>query len=41
MKSAISDLSVLVTDDSLTQRQYAKELCQDLGLARSMMRRTA
>ena len=33
MKSAISDLSVLVTDDSLTQRQYAKELCQDLGVS--------
>lgn len=32
MKSAISELSVLVTDDSLTQRQYAKELCQDLGV---------
>ncbi len=33
MKSAISELSVLVTDDSLTQRQYAKELCQDLGVS--------
>lgn len=32
MKSAISELSVLVTDDSLTQRQYAKELCKDLGV---------
>jgi CheY-like chemotaxis protein len=32
MKSVISELSVLVTDDSLTQRQYAKELCQDLGV---------
>lgn len=32
MKSAISELSVLVTDDSLTQRQYAKELCMDLGV---------
>ena len=33
MKSVISELSVLVTDDSLTQRQYAKELCQDLGVS--------
>ncbi len=33
MKSIISELSVLVTDDSLTQRQYAKELCQDLGVS--------
>lgn len=32
MKSVISELSVLVTDDSLTQRQYAKELCNDLGV---------
>lgn len=32
MKSVISDLSILVTDDSLTQRQYAKSLCQDLGV---------
>ena len=32
MKSVISDLSVLVTDDSLTQRQYAKGLCSDLGV---------
>lgn len=32
MKSLISELSVLVTDDSLTQRQYAKELCKDLGV---------
>lgn len=32
MKSAISELSVLVTDDSLTQRQYAKELCKELGV---------
>lgn len=32
MKSVISELSLLVTDDSLTQRQYAKELCQDLGV---------
>lgn len=32
MKSAISELSVLVTDDSLTQRQYAKGLCQELGV---------
>lgn len=32
MKSLISELSVLVTDDSLTQRQYAKELCVDLGV---------
>ncbi len=33
MKSAISELSVLVTDDSLTQRQYAKELCKELGVS--------
>lgn len=32
MKSVIAELSVLVTDDSLTQRQYAKELCQELGV---------
>lgn len=32
MKSAISELSILVTDDSLTQRQYAKELCRNLGV---------
>lgn len=32
MKSVISELSVLVTDDSLTQRQYAKGLCQELGV---------
>ncbi|HSC69521.1 MAG TPA: EAL domain-containing response regulator [Cellvibrio sp.] len=33
MKSVISELSILVTDDSLTQRQYAKELCADLGIS--------
>lgn len=32
MKSVISELRVLVTDDSLTQRQYAKALCQGLGV---------
>lgn len=32
MKSAIGDLSVLVADDSLTQRQHAQEICADLGL---------
>lgn len=32
MKSAISKLSVLVTDDSLTQREYTKTLCQELGV---------
>jgi EAL domain-containing protein (putative c-di-GMP-specific phosphodiesterase class I)/AmiR/NasT family two-component response regulator len=32
MKSVISELSVLVTDDSLTQRQYAKGLCSELGV---------
>ena len=32
MSLVISELSVLVTDDSLTQRQYAKALCQDLGV---------
>lgn len=31
MKVKISDLSILITDDSLTQRLYAKELCKDLG----------
>ena len=33
MSSVISGLSVLVTDDSLTQRQYAKELCKELGVS--------
>lgn len=33
MKPVISELSVLVADDSLTQRQYAKELCQELGVS--------
>ncbi len=32
MNSAISDISVLVTDDSLTQREYTKALCQSLGI---------
>lgn len=32
MKGNIHELSVLVTDDSLTQRQYAQELCRDLGV---------
>nr|WP_324257895.1 EAL domain-containing response regulator [Cellvibrio fontiphilus] len=32
MKSTIKELSVLVTDDSLTQRQYAQDLCRDLGI---------
>lgn len=32
MKSTIKELSVLVTDDSQTQRQYAQELCCDLGV---------
>lgn len=31
-KSAISDLHVLIIDDSPTQRQYAKALCADLGV---------
>ncbi|HTF96759.1 MAG TPA: EAL domain-containing response regulator [Cellvibrio sp.] len=34
MKSTIAELSVLVTDDSLTQRQYATELCKDLGVTK-------
>lgn len=33
MKGNIHELSVLVTDDSLTQRQYAQDLCRDLGIA--------
>lgn len=32
MKSTIKELSVLVTDDSITQRQYAQDLCRDLGV---------
>lgn len=32
MKGNIHELSVLVIDDSLTQRQYAQELCLDLGV---------
>lgn len=32
MKSTIQELSVLVTDDSITQRQYAQDLCRDLGV---------
>lgn len=32
MNPAISDISVLVTDDSLTQREYTKALCQALGV---------
>lgn len=30
MKSTIKELSILVTDDSLTQRQYVQDLCRDL-----------
>ncbi len=33
MKSKIPDLSILVADDSLTQRMYVKELCKDLGVS--------
>lgn len=33
MKSTIKELSVLVTDDSLTQRQYAQDMCRDLGVS--------
>lgn len=33
MKVNISDLSILIADDSATQRLYAKELCKDLGVA--------
>lgn len=32
MKTAIADLSVLITDDSVTQRQYAQALCGELGV---------
>lgn len=32
MKSTISELSVLVTDDSLTQREYTRALCEELGV---------
>lgn len=32
MKEKISDLSILIADDSLTQRLYAKELCKDLSV---------
>ncbi len=32
MKSTIKELSILITDDSLTQRQYAHDLCCDLGI---------
>ena len=33
MKSTIKELNVLVTDDSLTQRQYAQDLCREMGVA--------
>lgn len=33
MKSNISDLTILIADDSTTQRLYAKELCKDLGVS--------
>jgi EAL domain-containing protein (putative c-di-GMP-specific phosphodiesterase class I)/FixJ family two-component response regulator len=32
MKTAIADLSILITDDSITQRQYAQALCSELGI---------
>lgn len=32
MKSDINELSVLIADDSITQRQYARELCLGLGV---------
>lgn len=32
MNSTISSLRLLVTDDSLTQREYTKALCQELGV---------
>jgi EAL domain-containing protein (putative c-di-GMP-specific phosphodiesterase class I)/DNA-binding NarL/FixJ family response regulator len=32
MKSHINELSLLIADDSITQRQYARELCQGLGV---------
>lgn len=32
MKSHINELSLLIVDDSITQRQYARELCQGLGV---------
>lgn len=33
MKSHIQELSLLITDDSSTQRQYARDLCQGLGVS--------
>lgn len=32
MKTAVTELSVLVADDSVTQRMHAQALCADLGL---------
>ncbi len=32
MKTAVSELSVLVADDSITQRMHAQNLCAELGL---------
>jgi len=32
MKTNISDISILVADDSITQRNYALDLCRDLGV---------
>src|SRR6478609_1032853 len=32
MKTAVNELSVLVADDSITQRLHAQALCTDLGL---------
>ncbi|ACE85747.1 EAL domain-containing response regulator [Cellvibrio japonicus] len=32
MKSTINELSLLITDDSTTQREYARDLCQSLGV---------
>ena len=33
MKSHIQELSLLIADDSSTQRQYARDLCQGLGVS--------
>ncbi|MES2824383.1 MAG: EAL domain-containing response regulator [Pseudomonadota bacterium] len=32
MKTALAELSVLIADDSITQQQYAQQLCTELGL---------
>ena len=32
MKTAVNELSILVADDSITQRRHAEALCSELGL---------